>query len=116
MHYLKHVCDIKERTLSIYFIFSLVVNTGGLGTAATIVSTLGQYKQTIVYIGWGLRKHMLNMYGLPTKYGPLLMLLNKACNAHFVSQLGCTGPYPCSNGDDFINYTNTIRTPLLFGF
>jgi len=30
------------------------------------------------------------MCGPPTKYGPSVLLLNKACNAHFVSQLGYT--------------------------
>jgi len=59
-----------------------------------------------VYIGWGLR-----MCGPPTKYGPSFLLLNKACNAHFVSQLGYTGPY-----DVYImwNFTNLQIQNLYF--
>jgi len=40
---------------------------------------------------WSLRKHVFSMCGHTTKYGPSLMLLNKAYNPQ---QLGCTGPFP----------------------
>jgi len=39
-------------------------------------------KQTIVYIGWGLRWHVLSLCGPPTKYSPSLMLLNKGLGLH----------------------------------
>jgi len=39
--------------------------------------------QTMVDIGWGLRKHVFSMCGLPSKYGPSLMLLYK--KPHFTA-------------------------------
>jgi len=60
--------------------------------AATKMWTVDQYmfQQADHNILWlvSSQAYVRSMCGHPTKYGPSLMLLNKACNAHFVSQLG----------------------------
>jgi len=40
---------------------------------------------------------VFSMCGPLTKYGPSLVLLNKACSADIISQLGCTGAYRSTN-------------------